>query len=88
MLNLFVGKPFNPHFIINNVVSNIICSMVFGHRFDYSDENFMKLIKWFDKSLRIQASIWAQVRHFKATDEILILCTIVVPHCEKVYHSC
>nr|QQL94709.1 cytochrome P450 2j2-like protein [Lateolabrax maculatus] len=55
------GKPFNPHFIINNVVSNIICSMVFGHRFDYSDENFMKLIKWFDKSLRIQASIWAQL---------------------------
>ncbi|XP_041790866.1 cytochrome P450 2J6-like [Chelmon rostratus] len=57
----FEGKPFNPHLIINNVVSNIICSLVFGHRFEYSDERFMKLMKWFQLGLQIEASVWAQL---------------------------
>ncbi|XP_070764842.1 cytochrome P450 2J2-like [Enoplosus armatus] len=59
--NSYKGKPFNPHLIINKTVSNIICSLVFGHRFEYSDEKFMKLMKWFDKGLQIEASIWAQL---------------------------
>lgn len=58
------GKPFNPHLIVNNAVSNIICSLVFGHRFEYSDEKFVKLMKLFDKGLQIEASIWAQVLNF------------------------
>uniref|UniRef100_A0A672Z7R0 Cytochrome P450 2J1-like n=1 Tax=Sphaeramia orbicularis TaxID=375764 RepID=A0A672Z7R0_9TELE len=58
-----LGKPFNPHLIINNAVSNIICSMVFGHRFEYDDENFKKLLKMFEKAFWILTSIWAQVLH-------------------------
>uniref|UniRef100_A0A3B4Z470 Uncharacterized protein n=1 Tax=Stegastes partitus TaxID=144197 RepID=A0A3B4Z470_9TELE len=42
------GKPFDPHLIMNNVVSNIICSLVFGHRFEYSDEKFQKLLGMLD----------------------------------------
>uniref|UniRef100_A0A667Y2K6 Uncharacterized protein n=1 Tax=Myripristis murdjan TaxID=586833 RepID=A0A667Y2K6_9TELE len=57
----YSGKPFNPHLIINNAVSNIICSLVFGHRFEYEDEWFIKLIKRFDSALQIEASIWAQL---------------------------
>ncbi|XP_074491655.1 cytochrome P450 2J4-like [Sebastes fasciatus] len=57
----YKGKPFNPHLIISNAVSNIICSLVFGHRFDYSDEKFMKLMKWFGEALEKEASIWAQL---------------------------
>uniref|UniRef100_A0A672ZBL0 Cytochrome P450 2J1-like n=1 Tax=Sphaeramia orbicularis TaxID=375764 RepID=A0A672ZBL0_9TELE len=49
----YKGKPFNPHLIINNAVSNIICSMVFGHRFEYDDENFKKLLKMFEKAFWI-----------------------------------
>ncbi|GLD50273.1 cytochrome P450 2J2-like protein [Lates japonicus] len=62
---VILGKPFNPHLIINNAVSNVICSLVFGHRFDYGDEKFVKLMKWFDIALRIQVSLWAQghIRH-------------------------
>ncbi|XP_029285242.1 cytochrome P450 2J2-like [Cottoperca gobio] len=59
--NSYKGKPFNPHLTINNVVSNIICSLVFGHRFEYGDEKFMKLMTWFDKGLKIEGSIWAQL---------------------------
>ncbi|KAJ4942813.1 hypothetical protein JOQ06_005325 [Pogonophryne albipinna] len=55
------GKPFNPHLLINNVVSNIICSLVFGHRFEYGDKKFTKLMEWFEKGLEIEGSIWTQL---------------------------
>ncbi|XP_010777508.1 cytochrome P450 2J2-like, partial [Notothenia coriiceps] len=54
-------KPFNPHLFINNAVSNIICSVAFGQRFEYSKKKFMLLMELFGKSLQIQASIWAQL---------------------------
>ncbi|KAM9358055.1 uncharacterized protein ABDE67_003558 [Symphorus nematophorus] len=59
--NSFKGKPLAPHLILNNTVSNIICSLVFGHRFEYNDERFRKLMTWFDQSIQIEASIWAQL---------------------------
>nr|XP_020462694.1 cytochrome P450 2J2-like [Monopterus albus] len=55
------GKPFNPHIIINNAVSNNICTMVFGHRFEYEDEKFVKLLKLFDRGTQLEGSIWAQL---------------------------
>ncbi|KAI9547602.1 hypothetical protein NQZ68_014868 [Dissostichus eleginoides] len=57
----YEGKPFNPHLFINNAVSNIICSLVFGYRFEYSNKKFIQLMELFGKSLQIQASIWAQL---------------------------
>ncbi|XP_019936473.2 cytochrome P450 2J4-like [Paralichthys olivaceus] len=55
------GKPFNPHMIMNNAVSNIICSLVFGHRFEYGDEKFVTMMKLIDKATQIEGSIWAQL---------------------------
>ncbi|XP_062250673.1 cytochrome P450 2J6-like [Platichthys flesus] len=55
------GKPFDPHLTINNAISNIICFLVFGHRFEYSDETFMKMLKLIGKGFQIEASIWAQL---------------------------
>uniref|UniRef100_UPI0037E7D684 cytochrome P450 2J6-like n=1 Tax=Semicossyphus pulcher TaxID=241346 RepID=UPI0037E7D684 len=54
------GKPFNPNLILNNAVSNIICSLVFGHRFEYRDEKFRKMIICFERALQSQATIWAK----------------------------
>ncbi|GAA6222353.1 cytochrome P450 2J2-like [Lates japonicus] len=39
------GRPFNPHYTITNAVSNIISSVVFGHRFEYSDQSFRKILQ-------------------------------------------
>ncbi|XP_030074509.1 cytochrome P450 2G1-like [Microcaecilia unicolor] len=39
------GSPFDPTFYLSRSVSNIICSIVFGNRFDYEDEEFLKLLK-------------------------------------------
>ncbi|XP_015265235.1 PREDICTED: cytochrome P450 2J6-like, partial [Gekko japonicus] len=55
------GQPFNPHFQINNAVSNIICSITFGDRFDYHDSRFQKLLHLIDETIYLQGSIWGQV---------------------------
>uniref|UniRef100_A0A665UCJ1 Cytochrome P450 2J6-like n=1 Tax=Echeneis naucrates TaxID=173247 RepID=A0A665UCJ1_ECHNA len=60
------GKPFNPHYIINKAVSNIICSLVFGQRFDYCDEKFLKMTHLVDKVAQIEGSIWTQVSQMKS----------------------
>lgn len=39
------GRPFNPHYTVTNAVSNIIASVVFGHRFEYSDQSFRKVLE-------------------------------------------
>ena len=56
------GKPFDPHFIINNAVSNIICSITFGERFDYQDDQFQELLRMLDEILNLQTSMCCQVR--------------------------
>ena len=38
------GEPFDPSVILTNSVSNIICSVVFGQRFDYEDQTFHKIL--------------------------------------------
>ncbi|CAJ1060407.1 Hypothetical predicted protein [Xyrichtys novacula] len=59
----YKGKPFDPYLILNNAVSNIICSLVFGHRFEYSDVKFQKLMSCLDKGLQCQGTIWAQLHN-------------------------
>ena len=36
---------FNPTKLLNSAVANIICSLLFGGRHDYQDENFQQLQK-------------------------------------------
>ncbi|XP_075792210.1 cytochrome P450 2J2-like isoform X1 [Pelodiscus sinensis] len=55
------GQPFDPHFKINNAVSNIICSITFGDRFEYHDNQFQKLLRLLDENLCLQGSIWSQL---------------------------
>ncbi|XP_038060382.1 cytochrome P450 2J5-like [Patiria miniata] len=39
------NRSFDPNLIIHNAVSNIICTVCFGYRFDYDDPNFKKLVR-------------------------------------------
>ncbi|KAM5152701.1 cytochrome P450 2K1-like [Mantella aurantiaca] len=39
------GKPFDTSLIMECAVSNVICSFIFGERFDYSDQRFKKLVQ-------------------------------------------
>ncbi|XP_051518876.1 cytochrome P450 2J4-like isoform X2 [Myxocyprinus asiaticus] len=52
------GLPFNPHRLLTNAVANIICGLVFGHRFEYDDHQFHLMQKYLDDVLQLPVSIW------------------------------
>ncbi|XP_062352778.1 cytochrome P450 2H1-like isoform X3 [Cinclus cinclus] len=53
-------RPLNPGNFLVHAVSNIICSIVFGDRFDYEDEKFLALIDWIEENNNLQTSIQTQ----------------------------
>ncbi|XP_041508894.1 cytochrome P450 2J4-like isoform X2 [Microtus oregoni] len=55
------GQPFNPHFSINNAVSNIICSVTFGERFEYHDSQFQEMLRLLDEATCLEASMMCQL---------------------------
>ncbi|XP_069739125.1 LOW QUALITY PROTEIN: cytochrome P450 2G1-like [Phaenicophaeus curvirostris] len=54
-------EPFDPTYILSCAVSNIICSIVFGDRFDYRDEEFLELLQMMNESFREISTPWAQL---------------------------
>ncbi|XP_030626547.1 cytochrome P450, family 2, subfamily V, polypeptide 1 isoform X2 [Chanos chanos] len=55
------GEPFDAYHLINNAVSNIICSLVFGKRFSYTDEKFLHMLNVMSKGLQLHGNVWAQL---------------------------
>ncbi|XP_050391263.1 cytochrome P450 2B5 isoform X1 [Patella vulgata] len=53
MLDEKNGEDVNPQKIIQTAVSNIICSIVFGDRFEYNDPLFTKFLDIFDENLKM-----------------------------------
>ncbi|XP_027399673.1 cytochrome P450 2U1 isoform X2 [Bos indicus] len=45
--------PFNPFPIVNNAVSNIICSLCFGRRFDYTNSEFKQMLNFMSRALEV-----------------------------------
>lgn len=57
------GRPFDPHFTINNAVSNVICSITFGDRFEYDDEKFRKLLHVIQEIMNLETGLVVEVGH-------------------------
>uniref|UniRef100_R7VXY6 Cytochrome P450 2G1 n=1 Tax=Columba livia TaxID=8932 RepID=R7VXY6_COLLI len=55
-----VFTPFDPTYLLSCAVSNIICSIVFGNRFDYRDSEFLELLRLMNESFREISTPWAQ----------------------------
>ncbi|KAM4548805.1 cytochrome P450 2J4-like [Odontesthes bonariensis] len=55
------GKTFNPQSLINSAVSNIICCLVFGNRFEYNDKQYRSILQDFNDIVYLEGSIWAQI---------------------------
>ncbi|XP_051803053.1 cytochrome P450 2J2-like isoform X4 [Acanthochromis polyacanthus] len=55
------GKPFDALKLINNAVSNIICCLVFGHRFEYTDKQYQTILQTFYEAGRLQESMSVQI---------------------------
>ncbi|KAH0631502.1 hypothetical protein JD844_005846 [Phrynosoma platyrhinos] len=54
-------KPFDPTYFLSRAVSNVICSIVFGNRFDYEDKDFQALLEMINNSFREMSTAWAQL---------------------------
>eukprot|EP00075_Anas_platyrhynchos_P000708 XP_005012266.1 cytochrome P450 2D17 [Anas platyrhynchos] len=54
------GRPFDLRFLVNNAVCNMICSIIYGGRFDYGDEVFRKMVALFENSLSEEAGFLTQ----------------------------
>ncbi|XP_019206870.1 cytochrome P450 2J2 isoform X2 [Oreochromis niloticus] len=55
------GRPFNPHYIMTNAVGNIISSVVFGHRFEYTDPSFRKILELDNDAVVLAGSAQTQL---------------------------
>ncbi|XP_052568018.1 cytochrome P450 2G1 isoform X2 [Peromyscus californicus insignis] len=55
------GAPIDPTFYLSRTVSNVICSVVFGKRFDYEDKCFQSLMKMINESFVEMSKPWAQL---------------------------
>ncbi|XP_060933844.1 cytochrome P450 2J2-like isoform X1 [Limanda limanda] len=55
------GRPFNPHYTLTTAVGNIISSVVFGHRFEYSDESFRRVLELDNEAVRLAGSPQTQL---------------------------
>ncbi|XP_027733906.1 cytochrome P450 2H1-like [Empidonax traillii] len=65
-------RPFSPDNFLVHAVSNIICSIIFGDRFDYEDKKFLTLIDLIDENNKLQASLQTQLYNFFPTAMELI----------------
>ncbi|XP_022095852.1 cytochrome P450 2J6-like [Acanthaster planci] len=52
-MSAFNGKPFNPKPLLSNATSNVICSVIFGKRYEYSDEEFTRLLSLLTENVKL-----------------------------------
>ncbi|NXE53569.1 CP2DH protein, partial [Casuarius casuarius] len=55
------GRPFDPRFLVNNAVCNVICTTIYGERFDYGDKTFKRLIHLFENFLNEETGFLPQL---------------------------
>uniref|UniRef100_G3T1S1 Uncharacterized protein n=1 Tax=Loxodonta africana TaxID=9785 RepID=G3T1S1_LOXAF len=53
--------PCDPSFLLGCVPCNVICSIIFQNRFDYSDEKLVTLINYFHENFSIVSTPWIQL---------------------------
>ncbi|XP_044149510.1 cytochrome P450 2G1-like [Bufo gargarizans] len=52
------GTPFDPTYLLTLAVSNVICSIVFGERFDYEGDKFRTLLTLIKEMFLLMSSTW------------------------------
>nr|XP_017203923.1 cytochrome P450 2C1 isoform X3 [Oryctolagus cuniculus] len=55
------GSPCNPTFILGAAPCNVICSVIFQNRFDYTDQDFLSLMGKLNENFKILNSPWVQM---------------------------
>ncbi|PIK32949.1 putative cytochrome P450 2J6 [Apostichopus japonicus] len=47
------GGSFDPEYLINNAIANVICLVIHGRRFDYNDVNFQQILQAFKRNMEL-----------------------------------
>ncbi|XP_040179133.1 cytochrome P450 2G1-like [Rana temporaria] len=55
-------KIIDPTNLLVQAVSNVICSIVFGNRFEYEDKNFQQLLNLFASTFKDMSGSWGQLQ--------------------------
>ncbi|XP_053840942.1 cytochrome P450 2J2 [Vidua macroura] len=55
------GNAFNPQLKVTNSVANVICSLIFGNRFEYHDEDFQRLLKMMYEITVLHGAVTSQL---------------------------
>ncbi|XP_036064129.1 cytochrome P450 2B1-like [Onychomys torridus] len=55
------GAPMDPTFLFQCITANIICSIVFGERFDYKDRQFLRLLDLIYQTFLLYSSFFSQM---------------------------
>ncbi|KAM5145963.1 cytochrome P450 2G1-like [Mantella aurantiaca] len=53
---------FDPAIMVTKAVSNVICSIVFGSRFQYDDAKFHRMLDIFYETFELMNSTWGQIQ--------------------------
>ncbi|XP_072050917.1 cytochrome P450 2J4-like [Amphiura filiformis] len=78
----FNGTPFDPQPIFTNATSNIICSVVFGKRYGYSDSNFKYLLSILNENVMLAGAGAMQIffpiaKYFQRNNQELLKTNIL-----------
>ena len=49
----YLMEPLNPTILLNAAISNVICSFVMSHRFEFDDPQFVRFMFLFDEGFRL-----------------------------------
>ncbi|XP_078097202.1 cytochrome P450 2F3-like [Mustelus asterias] len=64
LVDVFRGtkeSPFDPTFQLTCATANIMCAVVFGNRFDYTDSKLLTLLDMITENMRVISSPWGQL---------------------------
>ena len=68
------GKPYDVHFLLQKSVTNIICNVIFGSRFEYSDfHHLLKMIEFnFESGVFNSVVNFIRILRFLAKEEMYL----------------
>ncbi|XP_072827773.1 cytochrome P450 2C21-like [Vicugna pacos] len=55
------ASPCDPAFLLSCAPCNVICSIIFRNRFEYSDEEFLTMIKYINENARLVSTSWIEL---------------------------
>ncbi|XP_072453874.1 cytochrome P450 2K1-like isoform X2 [Notamacropus eugenii] len=58
------GKPFDTSLIFKHASSNIICSILFGNRYEYDDSEFQHLLKLLEENVKLSGSAMVEIYNY------------------------